>query len=180
MLQLGRPDVARDTLAVFAQSTEDSGESMSALVQAATLYVQANGSFTVQSAPDPQRPTDPKRLAENAVDVRAHWTSPRELSIDVTIRPPFHIQAHETEARLIATTLQVPTGATVQYPPAEERRVEFADAPIRLYDGQVTFRVRFDAEPPRTAMKLTLTYQPCDDTACLPPVSKIIEVAPQA
>jgi len=179
MLHLARPDIARDTLAVFAQSMEDNGESMSALIQAAALYVHANAAFTVASAPAPQRPADPKQLAESVVDARTRWTSRHVLAIELTIRPPFHIQAHETASGLIATTLQVPPGAAVQYPAGELRRVEFADLPVRLYEGPITLTVTFD-EDPSGAMNLALTFQPCDDTACLPPVTKIIKVPPPA
>jgi hypothetical protein len=68
--------------------------------------------------------------------------------------------------------------ANVDYPPGEEQRFAFATQPIRVYGGEVTFAVRVPSPPPKgQPLRMNLTYQACDDSACLPPVTKQLEVA---
>jgi hypothetical protein len=100
----------------------------------------------------------------------------------VNVLDGFHINAHEPSNGLIATDLAVggdaaPRVLRVDYPPGELRRFAFAEEPIRVYEGTVTIGVNFDAPPsPTQPLRFTLTYQPCDDNACLPPVRKGIEL----
>ena len=64
----------------------------------------------------------------------------------------------------------------IEYPRAEMLRSQFSEQPIPVYSGEAAIRVRF--RTPRTRPpKLTLTYQACDETACLPPVTLNIEPA---
>src|SRR5438045_5458511 len=51
LLELGRVDDARQTVAAFAQQLEQHGEGMSSMVQAALLAVRRAGPFTVSAAP---------------------------------------------------------------------------------------------------------------------------------
>jgi thiol:disulfide interchange protein len=66
-------------------------------------------------------------------------------------------------------------GAEIGYPPGESRAFAFSQQPIRIYDRQVILVVRF-SQPPRSAIKVTLSYQACDDRACFPPVTKQFDV----
>jgi hypothetical protein len=97
----------------------------------------------------------------------------------------FHINAHEPsggEVPLIPTRLAVADGADVEsidYPPGEEQRFAFADQPVRVYGGNVTIAVRFRSDQDASAPPaVTLSYQACDDSACLPPVTKQVEWGP--
>ena len=96
------------------------------------------------------------------------------------IRRGFHINAHVVGpgVPLIATTLTVQeiAEASVEYPPGEELRVAFTDKLIRVYSDDVTLVVRFPMAP-KVSLRLSLFYQACDAAACLPPVTKQIEVA---
>jgi len=57
---------------------------------------------------------------------------------------------------------------------------EFAEAPLRVYEGRlvtgVPFRVAPDARSGPITLKGTLTYQACSDTICLPPADVPFEV----
>ena len=78
---------------------------------------------------------------------------------------------------LVATTLKiVGADAEVIYPDGEERRFEFADQPIRVYEGELRISVKFTSSP-SNPLTGRLTYQACTDTACLPPVTKQFDVA---
>ena len=183
LLSLGQLDGVRTTLAAFAQQMQDQGEAMSSMVQAALLYLRKTRQpFTVsagEGADDADRPLSPQQVAAGVVSARGEWVSPRELHVHLGILRGFHINAHEPAAGdvpLIPTRLAVADGADVaqiDYPPGEEQRFAFADQAVRVYGGNVTIAIRFLADQDPSALpKLTLSYQACDDSACLPPVTK--------
>jgi uncharacterized protein len=160
MLELGRADIARDTIAVFAGQLERFGEGMSALVAAAQRYVHAHGSISVtagQAAP-----------AERIVTLAGEWEAPDLLHVIVTIAPGFHINAHEAAPGLAATRLSV-AGATIEYPPARQGTFEFADGPIPIYDGTIVLAARFARPVIQQSVKLLLQFQACDENSCRAP-----------
>jgi uncharacterized protein YyaL (SSP411 family) len=193
LLDLGRVEEVRNTLAVFAQSLENNAEGMSSMVQAAALYLRRAEPFTVSAAPEAgggagsaDRPLSPQELAAGVVSVAARWDSAVELHVRLNILKGFHVNAHQPGAPkdlpLVSTTLTVVGEAArrahVEYPPGEEQRFAFADQPIRVYNGEVTLVVRLVAPlPSGSSVRLNLSYQACDDTACLPPVTKQVEVS---
>ena len=177
MLLLGREESARNTIALFAQGMENHGEGMSALVEAASLYVRKHGALEVAAAESTtERPASPNEAAGRVVQVTAVWENPLQLALTLAIQRGFHIQAHDADEGLIGTTLGVPDGANVEYPPGKETRLEFADGLVKVYEGTVKVIVHF-ATRPTSLLKLGLTYQACDETACLPIVTKSIEVS---
>lgn len=182
LTQLGDHDAARQTLAVFAQSLEDSAEGMSSMLQAALQFLERQEPFTVSTADDPtDRPPTPDKLAKSAVELSADWESPTELRIKVKVLDPFHLNANRPAPGLIPTTLTIATRAgnadvTIDYPPGEERQFAFADQPLHVYDGAITIAARLSTPiPAGTPVRVTLTYQPCTEDACLPATSKQIE-----
>jgi uncharacterized protein YyaL (SSP411 family) len=179
-LELGQPEIAQQTLAVFAQQLADNAEGMSALLEVGVRYLQNH--VPVRAAPgagEPERPLSPAELAARAVSVTGAWTSQSELHLHLTIAENFHVNANPAAAGLTATRITL-TGedAAIEYPPGEERRFPFADHPIRVYEGQVTIIVRFKSPLLRQEpLRLTLAYQPCNDTACFGPVTQQLEIA---
>jgi uncharacterized protein YyaL (SSP411 family) len=197
LLQLGDADAARGTIAAFAQQLRHNGEGMSSMAQAVLLYLGQGGEpFTVSAETSvnaeggiAQRPKSPQQSAEAAVDLDALWQSPTELHVQLSIAAGYHINHHEPatlgDVPLVATRLNLESAgapvAAVEYPQAIERTLPFADAPLRMYEGDVMIIVRF-ASPPQQADELSfaLTFQPCDDTACLPPVTRRFRVTRHA
>jgi uncharacterized protein YyaL (SSP411 family) len=183
LLELGQGEASQRTLAAFAQQMADQGESMSSMVEAALVYLRRAEPFTVSASPAGSavdRPASPQQIAAGVVSVKAEWMSAAELHLILGVLDGFHINAHETggEIPLIATRLNVESpGATVEYPPGEERSFAFSTQPIRVYSGEVILLVRFD--PPATPdlrVRLSLSYQACDESSCFPPVTKPIEL----
>src|SRR5262249_30868 len=147
--------------------------------QAAMVYVQKHGTIEVAArAADAQRPLSPQELAERIVGIGAAWRSPTVLEIKLNILKPFHINSTTPPSRMIPTEFRVEGNEVegIEYAPGEERRFAFAHASIRIYDNETSILVRFK-NPPKADVRMSIRYQACDDSACLPPVTKHFEIA---
>jgi hypothetical protein len=180
MLQLGMVDVARDTLKVFAQQLELNGEGMSSMVEAAIHYLKDNEPIAVGPGPwRGDRVDSPQEVAANIVSMQAAWVNPRQLHVQLAIADGYHINAHHAEKDLIATQLSVPGQEleSIGYPEGAQKKFPFGDGPIAVYSGTVTIEVKFKktmtGQPP---VRMGIAYQACDAQACLPPITKQIEV----
>jgi uncharacterized protein YyaL (SSP411 family) len=182
MLALDDPDAARGTVSTFAAQLEQQAEAMSSMLQAAMLYANRHGELIVTPRAresDVDRPLSPQELAERVVGVSTVWHDSKQLEVKLQILKPFHINAHAPSPGLIPTELSVRDGADVEgieYAPGEQRRFAFADALINVYDGEASILVRFKRAPSAN-VRLTLKYQPCDESACLPAVRRDFDVA---
>ena len=184
MISLEQLEEARNTLAVFAQQMQSNGESMSAMIEAAMFYLRQAEPFTVSPGPGAtaaDRPLSPPQIAAGIVSVKTEWKTPTLLRVRLKIMKGFHINANQTtgDVPLIPTRISAETidGAEVDYPPGEEQRFAFAEAPILVYSGAVTLALKFDSPPARgRPLRLTLSYQACDERSCLPPATQQIEV----
>lgn len=181
LLALNDPAAARRAIGAFAPAIDDAGESMSALVEAAVTYLARHDAFDVEPADAVEisdAPTPPKQLAERAVSVRGDWVSDRELAVSLEIQQGLHVQANPTLPGLIATTVTASVPAEVEYPHVEARQVGFSDEAVPVYDDRVTVTLRFPSAVTE-AVRVTVTYQACDDDTCLPVATKTVEVAPR-
>ena len=164
-LQLDQVDVARRTIEAFAGQLDQNAESMSAMVQVAEEFVPKHGAMTVTAAPNANRVLKPAERAAQVVSIGAAWENPTTLQIVLQIEDGYHINANEMEGELIPTRLQVDRDTTVEYPPG------------RIYEGRTVIRVLFEDAPSfERPIRLALTYQACDESACLPPVTKQFEL----
>ena len=132
------------------------------------------------------RAADPPPIPKEIVRLRVESAeySPSHDSLDVEllaeIAPGWHVNAHEpSSSALVPTTLTIaaPRGfdvGTIEYPPAAERRLRFAGGEtVKVYDGEVRFRIPLRVKTSFTqqgaSFAATLHYQACDDTRCLRP-----------
>jgi len=68
--------------------------------------------------------------------------------------------------------------AAIEYPPGVTRKLAFAEEELRLYEGTATLVVRFSRDQRRESpLRLALRYQACSEDACLPAVTRQIEVS---
>jgi thiol:disulfide interchange protein DsbD len=109
---------------------------------------------------------------------------PRGRAFDVAvvaeIMPGFHVNSNKpSEDYLIPTQLlpALPAGFKVlstTYPPGKLTKFEFSEKKLSVYKGTFTLRMRIRAPAGaplgKTTLPLTLRYQACNDSACLPPV----------
>jgi len=104
-----------------------------------------------------------------------------EAAVVVNIAKGFHMNSNKpSEDYLIPTTItpNPPPGIRVigtTYPPGQMKTFTFSpDKPLNVYTDTVTLRIKLVAEDSAalgaTAIPVTLRYQACNDTACLPPV----------
>ncbi len=94
--------------------------------------------------------------------------------------PGFHVNSNKpTEGYLIPTQLlpDLPAGYKVlatTYPPGTLTKFEFSEKKLSVYEGKFTLRMKIQAPAGAplgmTKLPLTLRYQACNDSACLPPV----------
>jgi DsbC/DsbD-like thiol-disulfide interchange protein len=109
-----------------------------------------------------------------------------EVAVVVDINEAYHMNSHKpSDTYLIPTTLtpKLPEGFTLVdsiYPPGHDKKFTFADKPLNVYAGKVTLKLKLSAgdKAPigQTTIPVTLRYQACNSSACLPPVKIPLDV----
>ena len=123
----------------------------------------------------------------------AHAGSSVKLAVVAQVAPGFHINDHKpTLDYLIPTELKVePTSqmtvGRVAYPKGEHKKFEFSETALSVYEGKVVIgailNIKRSTSPGSYSMSGKLTYQACNERACLPPtsvpLSLVVKVVPR-
>jgi len=110
-----------------------------------------------------------------------------QVALAVDIAHGYHMNSHHpTDQYLIATTLtpKLPTGFELLdaiYPAGRVEKFSFSpDKGLDVYSGSITLKLRLiahnDAPIGAVTFPVTLRYQACNDTTCLPPVKVPVDV----
>ncbi len=110
-----------------------------------------------------------------------------QIALAVEIAHGYHMNSHHpTDKYLIHTTLtpKLPTGFELLdtiYPAGRIEKFSFSpDKGLDVYSGNVTLKLRLiahnDAPIGAVTFPVTLRYQACNDTTCLPPVRVPVDV----
>jgi thiol:disulfide interchange protein DsbD len=109
-----------------------------------------------------------------------------EIAVVAKISPGFHINAHvPSEDYLIPTkiTADLPPGIVqveASYPRGIMRKFQFSTTPLRVYESSFTVVMKLRASAGAAIgskkIPLTISYQACNEEACLPP-TKVQAVA---
>ena len=110
-----------------------------------------------------------------------------QIALAVEIAHGYHMNSHHpTDKYLIPTTLtpKLPTGFELLdtiYPAGRIEKFSFSpDKGLDVYSGSVTLKLRLiahnDAPIGAVTLPVTLRYQACNDTTCLPPVKVPVDV----
>jgi DsbC/DsbD-like thiol-disulfide interchange protein len=110
-----------------------------------------------------------------------------QVALAVDIAHGYHMNSHHpTDKYLIPTTLtpKLPTGFELLdtiYPAGRIEKFSFSpDKGLDVYSASVTLKLHLiahnDAPIGVVAFPVTLRYQACNDTACLPPVKVPVDV----
>jgi thiol:disulfide interchange protein DsbD len=104
-----------------------------------------------------------------------------KVAVVADIASGFHVNSHKpTDEYLIATTLkpELPAGFELidtMYPKGKLEKFAFSpEHPLEVYSESVTLVLRLSAKPAAvlglTEIPMTLRYQACNNSTCLPPV----------
>jgi hypothetical protein len=124
-------------------------------------------------------------------DVRAKLIAPASvgagskvtLTVEMTIGEHWHVNSHApSEPYLIPTAVALTASrgdlSAVRYPKDVERRFEFADKPLRVYEKTVRFEADLQI-PTGTAGEVRVTgnlsYQACNERQCFAPAKIPLE-----
>jgi DsbC/DsbD-like thiol-disulfide interchange protein len=110
-----------------------------------------------------------------------------QVALTVDIAHGYHMNSHHpTDKYLIPTTVtpKLPTGFELLdtiYPAGRVEKFSFSpDKGLDVYSGSVSLKLRLiahnDAPIGAVTFPVTLRYQACNDTTCLPPVKVPIDV----
>jgi hypothetical protein len=121
-----------------------------------------------------------ERAAEDLVRVsletRPEADGWRPFRVVLEIAPGWHLQANPASEEYLVPTALEAEGAElrgVRYPQGERLAPSFSEEPLSIYSGSVEITGEV-----RGSGKVVLTYQPCDDARCLPPVRHEVEILP--
>lgn len=134
-----------------------------------------------------------QQVARTVVDAKAYASLdpvPRgrtfEVALVAEIKRTYHINAHKVlEQYLIPTEIEghMPAGFRIissEYPAGELKQFSFAPKKLSVYTGQMIVKMKIQAAPnaPLGArqLPLSLRYQACNSTYCLPPVTVPVSV----
>jgi len=164
---------ANALLAAFALSVNTSSTAYSYMLRGAQLL--ANG------AAGPRQ-----YAARGAVKVYAQVQA-NTLVVDLTIRPGWHIQSHKPlQKELIPTVVglekAVPgwRAGALSYPPPILKTLGFQSEQLALYEGQVRITMdlqQIDSAVAGPLIPVALRVQACDESVCLPPERRILQVS---
>jgi uncharacterized protein YyaL (SSP411 family) len=182
LIELGRrtgdpsfPERAEATLAAL-------GGAASRVPLAHVTLVRALGRLPRRAPAAPPGAEATSRLedeAREAVEVTgrlepagADW---RPFVVELAIKPGWHVGANPAgEPSLVATGVEAVLGALrdLRYPEGEAIS---AGEGARVYRGHV--RIEGELRPPGTgAPAVQLTYQACDESRCLPPLTRLVRL----
>jgi DsbC/DsbD-like thiol-disulfide interchange protein len=109
-----------------------------------------------------------------------------QLAVVIEIARGYHMNSHHpSDAYLIPTTLtlQLPAGFQLldtNYPDGQLQKFSFSpDKPLNVYSGSVIVKLKLQAQAGAplgpVSIPMTLRYQACNDSTCLPPVKLPLE-----
>jgi uncharacterized protein YyaL (SSP411 family) len=172
---------ARRTLTAFAPLVERAPDAVRTLALANRHYHRAvGGADALAAAPMDERASEAgqrqlEREEERVVVVRGALGEVedgfRPFRLTLEIAAGWHLNANPaSESYLVATevTAEGITLRDVHYPEPQPMAVAAVDHPLAGYGGTV----EIEGEVSEGAGRLLLTYQPCDATRCLPPVTQ--------
>jgi suppressor for copper-sensitivity B len=145
------------------------------------------GALALAAGADAQFPRPEKAKLAVLTDRTAYEAgSTARVGARVTIEPEWHVNSHKpTFEYLIPTVLklELPAGwpeETVRYPKAKMQSFAFENQPLSVYDGEVAIlseiRIPAGTAPGTFPVHVSLRYQSCNKSQCLPPVTTKAEV----
>ncbi|MFT3786951.1 MAG: DUF255 domain-containing protein [Tepidisphaeraceae bacterium] len=176
LMRAGRLDAARAIIEAFGGTLRRHSESMSAMLEATLLLREQGDAWSVSGDVAGIGWTSPDEPpAEDIVTLSCRRIGKRRVDICVEISPGYHLYDTNTDVALGLTPTRLRVAAEwaervefIDYPPARELHLAFGP-PVRGYDGSIDIAVRFSEDLPDGKIDLSLSFQACNDNACLLP-----------
>jgi uncharacterized protein YyaL (SSP411 family) len=140
-----------------------------------------------QSLDEPAPTANPQVVTLRADAVSQHADGTFTIPLRIVVQSGWHINAHHAStANLIPTSLQMKAPASaqligIQYPKPQQALFGYAREPLAVYEGEVaalaTVRVPATLASAARRLRFVLSFQPCNDHACLPPTQTSLEVS---
>ncbi len=97
--------------------------------------------------------------------------------VEMTLGQGWHVNGHApSQSYLIPTVVSLTASggalSAVRYPTPRERRYEFADEPLAVYEGKVRFESQLtlpETASGKVSIEGVLSYQACNDHQCFAP-----------
>ncbi len=133
------------------------------------------------AAPPQKRPSDKHKITVQTKlsHNKANPGSVLFALLIVDIQDGWHINsANPSDENLVASSVEIQENKVidsviVQYPPAMERRFDFSDTPLEVYEGRIRIFVRLKIQkfvrPGSYLIPATVNYQSCSNSVCLAP-----------
>ncbi|MCZ6632207.1 MAG: DUF255 domain-containing protein [bacterium] len=170
---------ARETLRAFSTPAQNTPGAFLHLIHGAQRYLEHHSIHAQQLAEQPRHPVVETKLTISSVSQTA-----LEATLHLTIQKGWHINANPASEELLIPTSLTLTDSTgvalssIQYPAPQHLQFDYADTPLGVYVGAVAipFTLASSTRSLPDTLVLELTYQPCDDARCLPPITTSIPV----
>ncbi len=159
-----------------------------ALALSVLLFPNARAARTQETAAVPPKPSDIVATKSYVSLDPVPRGKEFEAAVVVTINSGYHMNSHKpSDSYLIPTTLtpQLPAGFGMigepVYPLGKNEKFPFSpDKPLNVYTGSVTLRMKLTADDKAplgsNKIPLTLRFQACNMSACLPPVKLPVDL----
>jgi len=104
----------------------------------------------------------------------------RKITVKVTVEDEWHINSNKpNDDFLIPTILKItannltPEVTSIKYPVAAELKFDFSEKPVSVYEKDFLIEAKIEipesAKPGAYKLNVTLNYQACNNSTCLPP-----------
>jgi hypothetical protein len=176
---------AEETFKAFGAALKMSPDSMSTLVQALALYVDAPAK--ARQPANSGAPQEQAQKSESPVKVTASVTPEKPaadgkqvVTVTLDIEKGWHIYANPPgNDNAVPTVVQVSSkvkleDVKVEYPKGKELKDAALDMKVSVYEGKVEIKAMIrrgtvNGQPDAGPLDVTVKYQACDDAKCLAP-----------
>ena len=170
---------ARELLRAFQPAMERAPRGCASLIAALAEHLDHTVEEAMPKAEGADAPAD--AIARKGAVAAELYLSRRAESMSALVRlrvdEGWHLNAHTPgDPYLVATRLELEGGGSIAatYPEGRAEALPYAASETRVYDGELWLRAELDLVD---EVALTLRFQPCDATRCLPPDSLILSAA---
>ncbi|HEX2164451.1 MAG TPA: DUF255 domain-containing protein [Thermoanaerobaculia bacterium] len=184
-------ELARGTLAAAAPLVEQFPDGGRTMVLAARRWHAAEAGAD-EATRSGERSAGARGLAgltgeaERVVELAVEAGEPaadgtRRFELTLTIAPGWHVNAHQVTGEaaewLTPTAVRAEGGELIEVtcPAGDRGTVPGAGAEVAVYSGRVTISGTLRPSAAATP-ELVVTYQPCDDRRCLPPIERRLRI----